>query len=222
MCALPRSLLWLHHSISSARSKLCVQEILPHVYMSVISEISLLPETDWLPFQPNCTHSLVNWDWRPVWKNTPWGHGTHINFAEVWAIGEGSCDLRYSSMIHSHSVAPREKSVSVTGKHLLTRRRKQKRAEPVAEGYLRTSTTAHPSHSPIHPTAPSIAQPHLSHSPTRSLPAAQGCTHIQEASRLQAILLAPQQQLQPLQAPVGALQWVWNICSDETWGKTLS
>lgn len=46
-------------------------------------------------------------------------------------------------------------------------------------------------------------------------------THIQEAGRLQAVLLAPQQQLQPLQAPVTALQWVWNICSEKTQGETL-
>lgn len=46
-------------------------------------------------------------------------------------------------------------------------------------------------------------------------------THIQEAGGLQAVLLAPQQQLQPFQAPVRAFQRVWNICSEKRQGEIL-
>lgn len=56
---------------------------------------------------------------------------------------------------------------------------------------------------------------------TQPFPSATPDTHIQEAGGLQAVLLAPQQELQPFHAPVGALQRVWNICSEETQAEIL-
>lgn len=56
---------------------------------------------------------------------------------------------------------------------------------------------------------------------TRQPPLAGPDTHVQEAAGLQAVLLAPQQQLQPFQAPVGALQRVRNICSEKRQGEAL-